>query len=227
MFTENQGNLIAERKGGKYRESRGEWKTGDYALRQALKTRLDSITDILEIIDVLPDRQIKSVITSKQMADLLEVLEKLLEIHPPIEVKPDENDNMRAVRYFHVEMASRLRGLDNAVTGAQVSYPATEDETEYWREFRYISSHVFKEIMECLEHDPKTYTRKEFNNILKPLIESRKDVRVTSGGWAVGDPKEDVRDVDPLIDAERKVVSMKSKKLMRDKNGLKEKEEPK
>ena len=58
MLTKNQGDLIAERKGGKDKELRGEWKTGDYALRQALKNRLDSLADIIEIIDVLPDKQI-------------------------------------------------------------------------------------------------------------------------------------------------------------------------
>jgi hypothetical protein len=219
MLTENQRKLIAERKGGKDKEGRGEWKTGDYALRQALKSRLDSIEDILEILDVLPDKQIQNIITPKQMINFLKVLEKLLALCPPIEVKTDENGNMRAVRYFQVDMASRLRGLNNAVTGAHVSYPATEDETEFWDEFRYMYLFVFKNIMEYIEHDPKAYTRKEFNNIMKPLIESRKDVKVTSGEWVIGDPKEDVRDVDPLIDAERKVLSMKSKKLMRDKKG--------
>jgi hypothetical protein len=227
MLTKNQNDLIAERKGGKDKEGRGEWKTGDYALRQALKTRLDSMADILEIFDVLPDKQIKNVITPKQMVCLLRVLEKLLELFPPVEVRPDEEGKMRAVRYFHVKMASRLRGLDNAVTGAEVSYPATEDETEFWKEFRYIALYLFGYILETLQRNPKTYTRKEFNNIIKPLIENRKDVKITSGGWAVGDPKDDFREVDPLIDAERRVLSKKSKKLIRDKNGLNDKEEPK
>lgn len=37
------------------------------------------------------------------------------------------------------------------------------------------------------------------------------------GGWTVGDPKTDFQDVDPLVDAERKVLSMKSKKLIKEK----------
>ncbi len=217
MLTKHQKDLVAERKSGKDKDGRAEWKTGDYALRQVLKTRLDSMGDLLEIFDVLPDKQIKNVITPKQMADLLKVLGKLLELFPPIKIKPNEDGNMYAVRYFHVEMASRLRGLDNAVTGAQVSYPATEYETEFWKEFRYMALYVLKHVMESIEHDPKTYTRREFNNIIKPLIERRKDVKVTSGGWVVGDPKDDIRDVDPLIDAEKTVVSMKSKKMMREK----------
>jgi hypothetical protein len=216
MLTKNQGDLIAERKGGKDKELRGEWKTGDYALRQALKNRLDSLADIIEIIDVLPDKQIKNIITSNQMADLLKVLEKLLELHPPIVVKSDEDDNLRAVQYFNINMGSRLRGLNDAVTGAEVSYLATEDEAEFWWRFRYIALHVFKHIMEDLDYDHRSYTQKEFNNLIRPIIEKREDVKVTPGGWAVGDPKEDIRDVDPLIDAKRRVLSTKTKKMIKE-----------
>jgi hypothetical protein len=216
MLTKHQRDLIAERKGAKNKNGRAEWKTGDYALRQYLKNQLDSMGDLLDVFDVLPDKQIKKVITPKQLADILKVLEKLLELHPPIEVKPDEEGNLRVVRYFHINMASRLRGLNNAVTGSEVSYLATEDEAEFWKEFRYIALYIFKNIMDDLQHAPKNLTRKEFNNLIKPIIENRKEVRIAPGGWTVGDAKDDYRDVDPLIDAERKVLSMKSKKLIKE-----------
>lgn len=221
MLTSNQRKLIAERNGGKKKEGRIEWKTGDYALRQVVKTRLDSMADLVEIFDVLPDKQIKNVISPKQMASMLKVLEKLLEISPPFEVILDEESNPRVVRYFHVDMASRLRGLDNAVTGAQVTYTATDDELDYWKEFRYVAFFSVKQILEKIKHDSKRYTRKEFNDLIRPIIKNRKDVKVTSGGWTIGDARDNYQEVDPLIDAERKVLSTKSKKLLQGK-----KEEP-
>lgn len=216
MLTRHQRDLIAERKDEKNKDGRTEWKAGDYALRQYLKNQLDSMADLLDVFDVLPDKQIKKVITPKQLVDIFKVLEKLLELHPPLEVKPDEKGNLRVVRYFHINMASRLKGLNKAMTGSEVSYLATDDEAEFWREFRYVALYLFKNIMEDLQQTPKSYTRKEFNNLIKPIIENRKDVKIAPGGWTVGNAKDDYRDVDPLIDAERKVLSMKSKKLIKE-----------
>ena len=219
MLTKNQCNLIAERKGGKDKDLRGGWKAGDYALRQALKNRLDSMKDVSEIFDVLPDKQIKNVLTVDQMIDILRVVKKLLDLCPPVQTTRTPEDGLfRVNRRFTVDMGSRIRGLDNALVGTEVTYLANEDERLYWSEF-HDALHSFTDIVDKIAYDPKRYTQKEFNNLIKPIIENREDVHIESGNWYIGDPKENFREVNPMIDAERNVLSMKSKKMVREKNG--------
>jgi len=219
MLTKNQCDLIAERKGGKDKDRRGEWKAGDYALRQALKNRLDSMKDVLEIFDVLPDKQIKNALTVNQMIDILRVVKKLLDLCPPVQTTRTPGDGLfRVNRRFTIDMGSRIRGLDNALTGAGVTYLANEDERLYWSEF-HDAHHSFNDIVDKIAYDPKRYTQKEFNNLITPIIENREDVHIESGNWCIGDPKENFREVNPMIDAERNVLFMKSKKMIREKNG--------
>ena len=215
MLIKTQKGLIAERKGGKNKE-RGDWKTGDYALRQLLKNRLESISDILEIIDVLPDKQMKKVVTPEQIAAVLKVLKKLLDILPPEETRRTPGDGrFRAHLPFRVDMGSKLRCLDNAVVGAEITYLATEGEREYWSEF-HDTMHTFNEIIEKMTQYPTELSQKEFNDLVKQLTKSREDVQVKSANWLVGDPKEGIDEADPLSDAERKVLTLGSKKALRE-----------
>jgi hypothetical protein len=220
MLTENQKSLIEERKGHKNSKRQARWKAGDYALRQHLKKQLDSMSEILEIFEVLPDKQLKSTIDLKQISDTLKVIDKLLEICPPHQVTRTPEDGLwRVSRRFTINMGARVRGLNNALTGADVSYLANGDEKEYWNEM-FTARHSINTAWDNVAHDPKRYTHKEFNDLIKPIIETRKDVKITPGEWTVGDPKEDFAEVDCLTDAQRKVVSLHHKKM------LKEKEEP-
>ena len=219
MLTKHQIRLIDERKGGKNSEGRAGWKAGDYALRQHLKKQLDSMSDLLEIFEVLPDKQLGSTVTLNQISDVLKVIEKLMDIHPPVAVtRVSPEDTGRATQHFTINMGSHIRGLDNAVTGAEVSYLANDDEKEFWNEF-YNVRRLFNDIWENLAHGPKKYTRKEFNDLMKKIIVNRKDVKISPEGWTVGTPKEDLREkkVDPGTDAKRKVVSLTHKKMLKEK----------
>ena len=217
MLTEHQMRLIDERKGGKNSEGRAGWKTGDYLLRQHLKKQLDSMSDLLEIFDVLPDKQLESAVTLNQISDVLKVIEKLMDIHPPVAVtRVSPEDPGRATQHFTINMGSRIRGLDNAVTGAEVSYLANEEEKVFWNEF-YNVRRLFNDIWENLAHGPKKYTHKEFNNLMKRIIDNRKDVKISPEGWTVGIPNEELSEkkVDPGTDAKRKVVSLTHKKMLK------------
>ena len=192
MLTKHQMRLIDERKGGKNSERRAVWKAGDYALRQHLKKQLDSMSDLLEIFEVLPEKQLGNTVTLNQISDVLKVIEKLMDIHPPVAVtRVSPEDTGRATQHFTINMGSRIRGLDNAVTGAEVSYLANDDEKEFWNEF-YNVRRLFNEIWENLAHGPKKYTRKEFNDLMKKVIDNRKNVKISPEGWTVGTPKEDL-----------------------------------
>jgi hypothetical protein len=187
MLTKHQRALIEERKGGKKRKVRGDWKTGDYALRKYLKDQLDSITELLEIIDVLPEKQIKKTINPKQIINILKVLEKMLVLNPPGSIEKDMNENDRAIRHYRINAGSKFKGLDNAIVFADVLYEASEEEAQLSRELTFLRDFFLHKIFKGLNNDHIRCNLKEFYSQLDQIIEKRKKVIVVPRGDMTGD----------------------------------------
>jgi hypothetical protein len=168
--------MIEKRKNRELWESKTtsskERKYIDYTLRRYIEKQFDSFDNLLQVLDALPDDQIKSVLTPKHMADLLKVLEKSLEIFPPAYVEQDEKGEYQTTRYYQVIFGSDFAkfGEDDASSLVNVACPASDEEIEYWKMFEYSSNYLFKRISEMILDIPMLCTTKQLNTVILPEL---------------------------------------------------------
>ena len=75
----------------------------DFTLRQYVKRQLDSLADVLEVIDALPPDQISKIIEPAQQTNLLKLIEKVFTLRYPVVVKYDkDNQEFRSVRNYKI-----------------------------------------------------------------------------------------------------------------------------
>ena len=129
MLTEKQRNMIdARRTLGDTADDKKQLKYIDYTLRQYAKKQLDSMSDLLSVLEALPEDQLKKFISPKQAIESMQVVEKLVELLEPasIEIKGNEP---RIVHRFGV-MGKIFDLPDSAESMIKITFPAKTEEVE-------------------------------------------------------------------------------------------------
>lgn len=176
MLTKTQLSMIEKRKNRELWESESvgskERKYVDYTLRHYIEKQFNSLDHLLRVLEALPDEQIKTVLTPEHMANLLKVLERSIEISPPAIVIPIEGkDNQyQTDRSYNVDFGSKLEGSEDAKVWVHVTCPASEDEMEYWKMFRFSKDYLFNHIFKDLTEYPPKCTLKELNQDILPSL---------------------------------------------------------
>jgi hypothetical protein len=173
MLTPVQREMLDARKSNFETATKERYKDRkyvDYTLRQYIEKQFDSLSDLLDVLGTLPEDQVKSVLTPKRMTDLLKVVEKSLEIQPPVAIKAVGEEAPLAVRTYQINFGSDLTGLDNAPSRVVVTCPATTEEVEYWGMFRSAAYYLYDNIIENILQYPPKYTSKQFNREILPAL---------------------------------------------------------
>ena len=168
------------------KRSIGEWKLDpkerkyiDFTLRRYVEKQLNSMDDLLKVLDTLPKIQIESLISHNHIVDLLKIQERLMRILPPVEIIKDEANSDQAIRRFALDFGSNSSGTDDTIKWIQVLCPASNDEIEYWRMFQFQLNYLAK-IQEDIRNNPPNYTSIEFNREILPKLNSIAELRNAS-----------------------------------------------
>lgn len=202
MLTKTQLAMLEKRKNRDLWESEDfdpkERKYIDFTLRRYMEKQFESLDQLLQVLEAMPTDQIKSILTPKHMANLLKVVEKSIEVFPPAEVTPIEGEENRyqTDRNYVVDFGSKLEGLENAEVGIHVTCPASEDEIEYWKMFRFSKEYLFNHIFKDLTGRPPKCTLKELNQEILPSLNKIANQRgvfckVEPVNTVIGDPTKD------------------------------------
>ena len=168
--------MIEKRKNRELWESESvgskERKYVDYTLRHYIEKQFNSLDHLLQVLEALPDEQIKTVLTPEHMANLLKVLERSIKIIPPAIVIPieGEDNQYQTDRSYSVDFGSKLEGSEDAKVWVDVTCPASKDEIEYWKMFRFSKDYLFNHIFEDLTEHPPECTLKELNQDILPYL---------------------------------------------------------
>jgi len=208
MLTANQRTMLEKRKDRDIELGQKEQKYIDYTLRNYIKKQLDSLKDLFEVMEVLPEDQVKSVLTPQHAINLFDVLEKFLDISPPNEVE-DETDEL-LIR-CRVNFGKALPGVDNDITSVEVKLPASEEERQYWIKTRNFMNSKLRDVLENIKAYPPSYTSKDFNRKILPSLNKIAnqrgafcDVQVVS---VIGNPTTRWKKSDPLSAAQKRIES--------------------
>ncbi len=210
MLTTNQREMLERRRVRDIKDPK-EQKYIDYTLRNYIKKQLDSLEDLVEVLNELPEDQIKMVVTPQQVINLFDVLEKLLQISPPNEVI-ESNDGIappELLMRYSVHFGKALPGVNNDTTIVHVRLPASEEERQYEIRALNFMNYVLPKVFENLEAEPPEYSSKEFNRKIIPTLNKIANERgafckVEAVG-VVDDPTSRFRKSDPLSAAEKKI----------------------
>lgn len=177
MLTKTQLAMLEKRKNRELWESEDldpkERKYIDFTLRHYIEKQFDSFGHLLQVLEVMPDSQIKSILTSEHMANLLKVVERAIEILPPAIVEPIEGEEgkYQTNRSYSVNFGSKLAGATNSDAWVHVTCPASADEIEYWRMFHFFKEYdVFNHVFKDLTQHPPRCTLKEFHRVILPSL---------------------------------------------------------
>jgi hypothetical protein len=177
MLTKTQLVMLEKRKNRELWESEDfdpkERKYIDFTLRRYIEKQFDSLDHLLRVLEVMPDAQIKSILTPKHMADLLKVVEKAIEILPPAIVEPIEGEEgkYQTNRSYSINFGSKLVGAKDANAWIHITCPASEDEVEYWKMFHFFKEYdVFDHIFKDLTQHPPKHTLKELHQEILPSL---------------------------------------------------------
>lgn len=159
------------------RKDREEWekknpkdrKYIDYTLRRYIEKQFKSLEHLLKVLEILPDDQIKSVLTPQNMADLLKVAERAMEILPPVIIEGEEGQ-YQTNRSYDVNFGSKLVGSLEASAWVHVTCPASEAEIEYWKMFIFYKDYLLDHIFKDLNEHPPTCSLKELNQEIVPEL---------------------------------------------------------
>ncbi|HNY33520.1 MAG TPA: hypothetical protein PKK68_02580 [Methanothrix soehngenii] len=222
MLTKTQFEMLDKRKNRELWESKDfdpkERKYIDFTLRRYIEKQFKSLDHLLQVLEVMPNDQIGSILTPKCMADLLKVVEKSIEIFPPAKVVPieGEENKYQTERSYYVNFGSKLEGATDSTVCVDVTCPASDDEIEYWKMFKfskcYLFDHIYKEIT---EHPPKC-TLKELNQEILPSLNKIANQRgvfckIEPVNTIVGTPTKDwgksknqLEDADEILNTKKK-----------------------
>ena len=156
-----------------------ERKYINFTLRRYVEKHLNSLSDLLQVLDALPKNQIEPIISSSQIIDLLKIQERLMRILPPVEIIKDEANSDQAIRRFALDFGSNSSGTDDTIKWIQVLCPASNDEIEYWRMFLFQLNYLAK-IRDDIRNNPPNYTSIEFNREILPKLNSIAELRNAS-----------------------------------------------
>jgi hypothetical protein len=148
MLTRTQKAMLAERKEKGESIDIKRKKYIDFTLRNYIKKQLNSIIDVSEVMRVLPKNQVREVIGSEHIIEVLKLLEKISSIClAPIEF--DENGEARAVYRFQLveKLDAPIEGKDQMVIDMKCSFPAEPWEIEFWKK---LGTEEFKPYMRVL-----------------------------------------------------------------------------
>ncbi len=167
MLTDNQREMIKERKiihekiqnVEKFDPERKKYI--DYTLRNYAKKQLDAIGDVLEVLSVLPGKQIKTLITADRIIGVLDLLKKISFDLAPIEL--DAQGNPHAVYRFKIviKLDKPVNGKDTLINTMKYMFPATPDEVEMAKKLEPYMSTLGK-LFET-EDDAHGYTMDGWN----------------------------------------------------------------
>lgn len=169
MLTKNQREMMKERKEKSETLDAERRKYIDYTLRNFSKKQLDSIGDVLDVLDVLPGNQIKDIITADRVISVLELLKKLSPHLASIEL--NAQGNQRAVYRFPLiqKLSNPIEGKNCFITIMKYSFPVEPWEVELANElepYMHVLTNLFKN-----EFDEKGgYTLEEWNKFGFPLL---------------------------------------------------------
>lgn len=212
MLTEKQRKMLERRRIRDIKDPKDQ-KYIDYTLRNYIKKQLNSLKDLLEVLSVLPEDQIKMVLTPQQAIDLFDVLEKFLEIEPPNEVIERGNRGVppELLMRYRVHFGKALPGVNDGTTIVYVRLPASEEERLYEIRALNFMNYVLPNVFENLKARPPEYSSKEFNRKIIPTLNKIANER---GAFCkvevvgvVGDPTSRFRKSDPLSAAKKKIKS--------------------
>ena len=163
MLTDNQHEMIKERKAvGKDLETERK-KYIDFTLRKYIKKHLDALDEIPEVIDALPRSQTRKVITSHHFIGILNLLKRITSDLAPIEL--DAQGNPRAVYRFKmlIKLNEPVNGKDHILNTMKYTFPASPEEIKlvkdlapYMDILTYISQNEY-------ERGEAAYTIEEWN----------------------------------------------------------------
>ena len=180
MLTKTQLAMLEKRKDPEEWERLDSKKRKyiDFTFRRYVERQFDSLIHLLQIIDILPDDQIRAVLTPQKVANLLKVVERVVEILPPVEVKSipieggEKEGSMRFVTYrqYEVDFGSKIEGLKKAEPRVYVTCPASEDEIEYWNMFLFSKDYFFQHISKDHLENPPKCTSKALNQDILPKL---------------------------------------------------------
>lgn len=165
MLTGNQREMIKERKIIHEKIQNVEEfdperkKYIDYTLRNFAKKHFDATNDVLEVLDVLPEKQIKTLITADRIIGVLELLKKISFDLAPIEL--DAQGNPHAVYRFKllIKLDKPVNGKDTLINTMKYMFPATPEEVETAKKLEpYMST-----LCKLFETDAHVYTMDEWN----------------------------------------------------------------
>ncbi len=165
MLTTNQREMIRERKiihekiqkAEKFDPERKKYI--DFTLRNYTKKQLDSIGDVLEVLNVLPENQIKTLITADRIIGVLELLKRISFDLVPIEL--DAQGNPHAVYRFKlvIKLDKPVNGKDTLINTMKYMFPATPEEVETAKKLEpYMST-----LCKLFETEARVYTMDEWN----------------------------------------------------------------
>jgi len=161
MLTANQREMIEERREKSETLNTERKKYIDFTLRNYVKKQLDSIGDVLKALDVLPEKQIESLITADRIIGILKLLKKISFDLVPIE--PDAQGNPQVVYRFRliIKLDKPIKGKDYLIQTLKYMFPATPEEAEMMKELGpYMDTlgNLF-----TTEEDIRGYTMEEWN----------------------------------------------------------------
>lgn len=199
MLTKTQLAMLEKRKDREAWEgeelSPKERKYIDFTLRHYIEKQFDSLDHLLEVLEALPNKQIESILTPKQMANLLKVVEKSIEILPPAKVNPikGEDNKYQTERVYQVNFGSKVEGLKHTTSWVDVTCPASADEKEYWDMFLFSKNYLFEHIFKDISENPPKCTTKVFNQEILPSLNKIANQRgvfckVEPVQFVIGDP---------------------------------------
>lgn len=168
MLTETQREMIEERKLGSNDQKRKKYI--DYTLRQYAKKQLDSIDGLLEVLEALPDTQIKKVITAEHALNSLDLLKKIVLTLDLAPIEADSNGIPCAVYRFKMlnTIPEQAGGQSRMLNHMKFMFLAKPEEVELAKNLgpmKHILNHLFE-----TDQDVAGYEAEDWNWIVAPRI---------------------------------------------------------
>ena len=179
MLTQSQRDMLEKKLKGEENIDPKEKKYINYTLKHYVERQLNSLSDLLQVIDALPKYQIEPLISNRHAVDLLKIQERVMRILPPVEIIKDKANSDQAIRRFAIDFGSNSSGTEDTIKWTQVLCPASNDEIEYWHMFLFQLNFLAK-ILDDIRNNPQNYTSIEFNREILPKLNSIAKLRNAS-----------------------------------------------
>ena len=166
MLGKTRSDMLSARKTlGDSAEDKKQKKYIDYTLRQYAKKQLNSIADLLSVLEAIPEEQLKKIVTPEHAKKAMQVVEKLVELLEPasIEIKDDKPHIVH-----RINIVGKVFDLpENAESIVKITFPARPEEVEL---STYVAIHADIMRQRLQELPMKKVTIKDYNRKLFPQL---------------------------------------------------------